>query len=277
MCSFPPAERFYRTLKDDRTGKDQWLQAAANLVQSVDVKSHGGWTTIPNRQPGQKIVLRGESVRENRTPSVSQLLAQRSDEIAAIRTNSTADHFLFLDAGQMALDLAAWDKTAAIPTLTKRLQRAWSIGAQPNDILAFNGNPGESHFGTMITKMTLARARAGDQTAYDEYAAWIQRVELKGVSFGNRELLKPLIEGMTRPSIERAIDYLFNDPQSPWSNLLSGGSNAYWLVDFWQTPFPELFGFANRQCAGSMIKVLPATLLSTRSRIGTAAAKPKFN
>jgi len=138
-------------------------------------------------------------LRDGRTPSVSQLLAQRSDDIAAIRTNSSNDLFLYLDAGQIALYLADWDKTAAISTLKKRLSRAWSIGAQPNDILAFNGNPVE-HFGTMIAKMTLARARCGDETAYDEYAAWIQRVELKGISFRGEELQKPLIQGAAHPS-----------------------------------------------------------------------------
>ncbi|HKQ92766.1 MAG TPA: hypothetical protein VJZ77_19055 [Blastocatellia bacterium] len=241
MRDLSPAERFYAMLRDDKAGKDQWLQAGANIVQPTDVESHGGWTTIPKRKPGQKVILRGESLRDGRTPSVSQLLAQRSDDIAAIRTNSTAEHFLYLDAGRMALYLADWDKTAAISTLKKRLSRAWSIGAQPNDILAFNGNPVE-HFGTMIAKMTLARARCGDETAYDEYAAWIQRVELKGVSFGGKELQSPLIEGAAHPSIEQAIDYLFNDPKSPWSNALAEG-NGFWLLDFWQTPLSNTAGF----------------------------------
>src|SRR5262245_48281880 len=172
MGGLSPAERFYAMLRDDKAGKDQWLQAAANIVQPTDVESHGGWTTIPKREPGQKVVLRGESLRDGRTPSVSQLLAQRSDDIAAIRTGSTMEHFLYLDAGKIALCLADWDKTAAISTLKKRLSRAWSIGAQPHDMLAFNGNPVE-HFGMMIAKMTLARARCGDETASDEYAEWI--------------------------------------------------------------------------------------------------------
>jgi hypothetical protein len=241
MGDLSPSERFYATLKDDKAGKDQWLQAAANIVQPTDVESHGGWTTIPKRKPGQIVVLRGESLRDGRTPSVSHLLAQRSDDIAAIRTNSSADHFLYLDAGQIALYLADWDKTAAISTLKKRLSRAWSIGAQPNDILAFNGNPVEI-FGRMIAKMTLARARCGDETAYDEYAAWIQRVELKGVFFGGEELQKPLIQGAEHPSIEQAIDYLFNDPKSPWSNILAEG-NGFSLLSFWQTPLSNTAGF----------------------------------
>lgn len=213
---------------------------------------------MPTRKPDQKIELRGESLRDGRTPSVSQLMAERSDDIAAIRTGSTKDHFLYLDAGKMALDLADWDKTAAIPTLDKRLTHAWSIGAQSGDILAFNSNPVE-HFGAMIAKMTLARARCGDETAYDEYAAWIQRVELKGVFIGNEELQKPLIQGATHPSIRQAIDYLFNDPKSPWSDVLAEGNGSCFL-HFWRSQLPKttefykqaLHGLADKKIAGTI-------------------------
>jgi len=241
MGDLSPVERFYAMLKDDKAGKDQWLQAAANIVQPTDVEFHGGWTTIPERKSGQIVVLRGESLRDGRTPSVSQLLAQRSDEIAAIRTNSIEEYVLYSDAGKIALYLADWDKTAAISTLEKRLRRAWNIGAEPNDMLAVYGNLVE-HFGMMIAKMTLARARCGDETAYDEYAVWIQRVELKGISFLGKDLQQTLIQGAARPSIEQAIDYLFNNPKSPWSNVLAEG-NGSWLLDFWQTPLPNTAAF----------------------------------
>jgi len=240
MGALSPAERFYATLKDDHADKDQWLQAAANIVQPADVKSHGGWISIPNRKMGQTIQLRGEKLRDGRTPSVSQLLARRSEDIAAIRTGSSTEGFLYLDAGQMALNLSAWDKKAAIPTLKNRLTRAWSIGAQPNDILAFNGNPAEK-YGRMIASMTLARARGGDLTAYDEYAAWIQKVQLKG-SFAGEELQKPLVEGTTRPSVQKTIDYLFNDPKSAWSDLLAH-NNGIWLPNFWQGALSRTRGF----------------------------------
>jgi hypothetical protein len=258
MGARSPVERFYATLKDNQAGTDQWLQAAANIVQPADVEIRGGWTTVPNRKPGQKIYLRGESLRDRRTPSVSQLLAQRSDQIAAIRTGSTQDRFLYLNAGKMALYLADWDKAAAVPTLKKRLSRAWSIGAQPDDILAFNGNPVE-HFGTIIAKMTLARARCGDLTAYDEYAVWIQKADLKAVSFGGEELQKPLIQGAARPSIGRAIDYLFNHPKSPWSNILAE-RNGFWLLNFWQTPLPHSHGFRKQALRGLANKTPAGTI-----------------
>ena len=263
MGNLTPAERFYATLKDDKAGKDQWLQAAANIVQPTDVECHSGWTTTPPRKPGQKIAMRGEGLRDGRTPSVSELIAQRSDDVAAIRTGSTDDHFLYLDAGQMALDLAAWDKAAAIPILKKRLMRAWSIGAEPGDILAFNGNPVE-HFGTMIAKMTVARARCGDEAVYDEYATWIQRVELRGVAFGNEELQKPLIQGADRPSIRHAIDYLFNDPKSPWSNVLAEG-NGFWIAGFWQSSLPKMVEFRKQASRG----------LADKSMVGAIIFNPR--
>lgn len=258
MGKLSPAERFYVTLKDDKAGKDQWLQAAANIVQPSDVEFHSGWTMTPNRKLGQKIALSGEVLRDERQPSVAQLLAKRSDDIAAIRTNSSNDSFLYLDAAQMALYWAKWDRKTAIPVLERRLRRAWKIGAQPNDILAFNGDPVE-RYGTMIAEMTLALARCGEATAYDEYATWIQKVDLKNASFNAAQLQKPLIQGASRRSIAKAIDYLFNDPKSPWSNLLSQ-RNGSWLLDFWPTSLPKTTAFrkqalralANKTFAGNI-------------------------
>ena len=253
-----PAERFYATLQDDRAGTDQWMQAAANLVQPTDVESHGGWTTIPDRKPNQKIELRGEKLRDGRAPSVAQLLAKRSDDIAAIRTGSSNDVFLFINAAEMALALADWDKTEALPVLTRRLARAYSIGAQPNDILLISGNPAE-RFGGIIAKMTLARARAGDVAAYDEYAKWITHADLN-FSFGAEDLQKPLIQGAARPSIGRAIEYLFNDPKSPWSNIFAP-LNGSWRREFWSSPLALTRGFRKQALRGLSDKSAGGTII----------------
>ena len=249
MGSLPPNERFYATLKNDKVDQSQWLQAAANIVQPGDVEIHGSWTTVPNRKPGQKIGLRGEKLRDGRTPSVAQLLAQRSDEIAAGLDSPGRAQFDYGDAGQMALYLAAWDKAAAVPTLKKRLARAWGIGARPTDVLASNGNP-IANFGTIIAQMTSARARGGDVAAYDEYAAWIQKMDLKEVHHSYDELLKPLVEGMARPTVAGAIEFIFNDATSPWINILSL-YNGFWVDGFWQTPLPSSAGF-RRQAARAL-------------------------
>ncbi len=257
-AALEPAERFYLTLKEDTAGPEQWLQAAANIVQPTDVESHGGWTTDPDREPGQKVELRGESLRDGRTPSVSELLLRRSDDLAAIRTGSTNDHFLFIDAGRMAIFLADWDLNAALPVLRRRLERAWHIGAKPNDTLAFNGSPAEN-FGTIISEMTLARSRCGDDAAFDEYAEWIRSADLRGIWLGARDMQEPLIRGAERPAVARAIDYLFNDPSSPWSNVFGKDSGAF-VMDFWKSTLPMtagarkqgLRGLGDRTPAGTM-------------------------
>lgn len=263
MSKLSLPERFYMTLKDDQAGESQWLQAAANIVKPTDVEGHGGWTRVPKRKSGQRIELRGESLRDGRTPSVSALIARRSDELASIRTNSSIDHSLYLAAGQMALYLADWDRAAAIPTLKKRLSRAWEIGKEPNDILAFNGNPAE-HFGSMIAKMTLARVSCGDLAAYDEYAAWIQGIELKGVFSTARDLLQPLSQGKDRPSIARVIDYLFNDSSSPWSNVFAK-ENGFWVSTFWESELPLSTPFSKHALRG----------LADDSPAGTIAFRPR--
>ncbi|BCM88441.1 hypothetical protein IAD21_00272 [Abditibacteriota bacterium] len=259
MGALSPAERFYLTLKDDTADKNQWLEAAANIVQPTDVESHGGWITVPHRKVGQKVVLRGESLRDGRTPSVSQLLAKRSDAITAIRTGSSQEQFLYMDAGQMALYLADWDQKAGITTLKKRLARVWDTKAKSNDILISSSDDIE-RLGRIIVLMTQARGQCGDLTAYDEYAAWMQRVEPKSIFLSDEELQKPLIEGAAHPSISHAIDSLFNTPTSPWSNVL-GPMNNPDLVKFWATPLARTAGFRkqalrvleDRTPAGTMV------------------------
>lgn len=241
MGTLSPAERFYLTLKDDKADKNQWLEAAANIVQPTDVEVHGGWITVPRRKPGQKVVLRGESLRDGRTPSVSQLLAKRSDAIAAIRTGSSLEQSLYMDAGQMALYLADWDKNVGVVTLKKRLTRVWNINAQSNDAIVLSGDYIE-RLGRIIVLMTQARVRCGDLTAYDEYAAWMQRIEPKDIFLSDEELQKPLIEGVARPSIVHAIDALFNTPASLWFNVLVPMNNPN-LVKFWATPLARTAGF----------------------------------
>src|SRR5215813_9121353 len=206
---------------------DQPSTPRAKYIGGKEVETISGMNLAQQKEPARAPFFQGEEL-----PTPPQQNAPWPHGADAL-SNAAATLF---EQG-----LADWDKTAAISTLEKRLNRAWSIGAQPNDILAFNGNPVE-HFGTMIAKMTLARARCGDETAYDEYAAWIQRVELKGISFRVEELQKPLIQGAAHPSIEQAIDYLFNDPKSPWSNVLAEG-HVFLLLGFWQTPLPNTAGF----------------------------------
>jgi hypothetical protein len=234
MKDLSPAERYYATLKDDKASTDQWMQAAANIVQPTDVETHGSWTTEPNRKPGQQITLRGESLRDGRAPSVSQLLAKRSDDIAAIDKSSSPYHFVFLDAAQVALDLFEWDRPTAISILQKRLVTAMNFNPQP-----------EGHVLMMIAKLTDALARCGDESTYDNYATWIKRIDLKQVTYGGEELQKPLIAGAARPSIQRAVDYLFNDPKSALYDYFTENTIFDYNV-FWESPLPLTESFRKK-------------------------------
>ncbi len=263
MGKLPLLERYYATLKDDKATPKQWLRASANIVQPVDVECHGSYTITVIRKSGQKVKFRGEKLRDSRTPSVAELMAKRSDKVAAIRTGSTDDHFNYRDACQIALYLADWDKDKAITTLKKRLSRIWNIDPKSKDILAFNGNPADN-FGREIVKMTLARAKCGDQSAFDEYAVWIQKVQLEGIPFVTKELQKPLIEGYSRLSIRKAIEVLFNDPTSPWSDVFAR-ENGSWLLEFWESPLPMTTEFRKKAFLG----------LADKSKGGIITFNPK--
>ena len=248
MGALAPMERFYTTLKDDHANPKEWMQAASNIVRPNNVRVIGAGVTYSDLKTGQKAAATGEALRDGRSPSIAQLLAQRSDDLAAIRTHSTDDHFLFIDAGEIALFLNDWDKEAALPVLKRRLARAWSIGAERDDILAFNGTPID-HFGRIIARMTQARAQAGDDAAWDELSTWMQKTDLKRPGFGGGEVLKALARVASRPSVAQMIDYLFNDPRSPWSNVFAK-SNGIALSEVWRTPLPMTLGFRRQSLRG---------------------------
>jgi hypothetical protein len=70
----------------------------------------------------------------------------------------------------------------------------------------------------------------------------MQKIELKRAPFRADELLRPLVQGVGHPSIERSIDYLFNDPRSPWSSVLADG-NGLLPLSIWRTPLALSPGF----------------------------------
>ena len=75
-----------------------------------------------------------------------------------------------------------------------------------------------------------------------------------------------MIEAANRPSIARAIDYLFNDTRSPWSNVFAR-ENGYWLWSFWQTPLPLNDAFRKQALRG----------LEDNTLVGTINFEPKEN
>ena len=202
----PPEERWYKTLADSDAGTQRWLEAAANIVQPTDVVRRGGWTTIPSRRPGQKIVLRGEPLRSKTKPSVTDLLATRVDGTAV---GKEAD---LRAACSLAQALATWDSAGArlpLATLITRAERAWArLTGWEAGVTA-----------QCIADLTLARVRAGDQDALEIYAKFIARTS-PDTADRVEATLAPLWLHAEHDAIQRAADELFGREESRWLPLL---------------------------------------------------------
>jgi len=268
LGSLSPAERAYKILNDDTAGTERWLAAAADIVHPEKTASPFGLVRIPQRKVRRKIKSNSGVLRDRRAPSVAELMAKRSAEFAAAallasspnRTSGfgfgspalPANPFVAGEPAaptgitfrpgateQMALYLAEWDPAAALPVLKRLLQQVWGNGTDVARNKSFGYSTG------FVPHLTLARARSGDATVYDEYSLWIRAVATNGGTLTEDALLLPLIEGAARPSIQRAIDFLLTDPTSPWFDIFAP-ANTYLVRPFWESPLPLSAAFIPR-------------------------------
>ena len=72
-----PAERRYRTLRDDEAPIGRWQEAAYNLLQPVNLNR-------PPVKPGEAVLFEADVLRDRRDPSLSELLARRPWSLARL-------------------------------------------------------------------------------------------------------------------------------------------------------------------------------------------------
>ena len=116
-------------------------------------------------------------------------------------------------ACDMALYLAQWDPTVALPHL-RRLTAMWRG-------IRGNPNPGPVGYGDQMVAMVLARAAAGDLTALDEYATWVRVAHPQALWYKYmKRTFEPLCRYPNHPAIVKTTEWLFNDKASPWYPIL---------------------------------------------------------
>lgn len=212
-------DRWYAILNDD-AASDRWAEAAANIVRPAnDAPS-------PDRSP-EKIAtnapvrLRGEMLRDKRSPSVSELLSRHA---LAVPTNDIGSYDLGRSC-QMAEYLAAWDLKAALPvarTLSRRVSTTMKYSGQ--------------QLGTTLAKLSLARAEAGDFRAFDEYADWIVTTSPLQFRSSPLECLDPFRRFPSDPVLQATAQKLFGDTNSAWAKLPWPSTFGGSLIDARLTP-----------------------------------------
>jgi hypothetical protein len=215
----PAWTRWRAALADDAATADQWLEAAARIVQPVDVEMHGGWTSIPQRKPGEIPAMRGEALRRGKNPSVAELMARRTEMLARSGRPGSEQTFNLQKASNMALHLAEWDPAAAVPVLQAQFARCQAYIA--NDPL--HGSAARI-LGRSMAQLTLAAHRAGDAAAPGNYAKWLTPLKPDAVSDYLDNVLEPLWRYPDDPAMVKAAQAMFGDTKSPWRDLLAPGS-----------------------------------------------------
>jgi hypothetical protein len=214
--------RWFAALADDQASGKQWLDAAEKVVQPVDVEVGNGWVDTPDRKPGEVPRLRGEPLRTKTNPSVTDLLARRAEGLREMGRPGSELYSSRHDSCRMALILAEWDPIAALPLLSDQIRKCaeWMTDTfqQPYSTCQI--------LSTDIAQMTEARLRAKDPQALDDYADWVRTARPETFGTYLNEAFAPLWQNADHPAIQKAAEWMFNDPASPWCPLFKDSKNA---------------------------------------------------
>lgn len=197
-------DRWYAILNDD-SASARWGEAAANIVQPENVRHFpGGFNIQKPVATNATARMNGEVLRAKTNPSVAELMARRALEVPTNNLNAYD-----LSAGcQMALYLAAWNPTAALPV-------ARTISRRAGTTMRYSGQK----LGSFMAKLALARAKAGDPQAFDDYAAWIVTAGPEQLGNSLNDCLEPLKTFPTNQVLQAAAEKMFGDASSEWNRL----------------------------------------------------------
>jgi hypothetical protein len=235
----PPVELFYKLLADDAK-PDGWLEGARGLTTPEPSDRLPNVWALPPTGPAL-----GESIRQGREPSITQLLIQRTATLG--RQEETQRDLT--RAHQMAAMLAKWEPSAALPSL----QSLSAIARRLYDSPSASGSGDRDAQAATFVRLLQSRLALGDRSSLDDYAAWIRTIkpaQLDRERAGAFELmwLEP-----EHPAIADAARAIFSDPKSPWPASLSGviGPTTHGHGDaLEQTPLLRLAPFRDAVFAG---------------------------
>lgn len=230
-----PEERWYRTLADDSATPDQWLDAAEALSQATNVHGRGGSYATYSVPAGTVAPLRGEPLRGEKSPSISELMARRVEAIdpsggvvapgLSNPASGTGHVFAVLKADGMARFLARWDPAASLPTLRARVGRCRALIAASRG----RGQPEQQALKSHLAEFTLDRLRGGDPKALEDYAEAARIVSFSPTDTFPADFFEPMWRNPDHPAIAAAAIALFDDPKSPWVDaFLDRGRHPQW-------------------------------------------------
>jgi hypothetical protein len=252
-------ERWYRTLRDDSSGYARWLEAAASIVQPADQVGPAAQGAFVRALETSTAPMKGEELRSRRDPSISDLLARRTLEIAHAPRPQTTPNVELQNACGLAILLHRWDPKAALPVIRTLMTEA-------RESVDRDRSGGYGQFDRLVeyvARFTLIRARAGEPAALTEYAAEIRKWDPEKDHPHRFDVFEPIWSYPDDPAIREATRWLFNDPGSPWAALLRKPGSSR-LPFFFTT---SLYVSPLLRSAGFRQAVLDA--MAIRTEVGT--------
>jgi hypothetical protein len=255
----PPEESWYRALADDGATLEQWRQAAAWIATPYRTPTANGWveSLVSFRRKGEKVVLRGEALRQKVGPSVSQLLVRRMDDSFARLADE--DWLLRLyGLRDFTVALSAWDSAGGLRELRRvTVQMERLFASEKARATSFKKSP---LIGNIIG-IYEERLALGDPRAAADYAGWLRTVRPEDADYKGAGLFYLASRYADSPEIAQAVTRMFDDPASPWTPV--SGKLGYDSTDTLQLlktgllSFPAfrarvLEGLADRTVVGTL-------------------------
>jgi hypothetical protein len=267
----PLTERWRATLMNDHAGPDAWLEAAMHIVkydQPKQTESRAFFilgADLPFPGAGQAPPLQGEQLRDQRRPSITELMQSRIDVLRVLWDQTSWERARLEQRCELALHLARWDLSAAQSALRQAFHDCRDFTNRTR--LAVSGIP----FDRWIGPITVARIQSGDPRAAADYAALI-RASAPETPFLSGLALAPVIASAQEPEIRELIQWMFADAQSPWNDSLRLETGlTHNLLTLFQTELVATPGFQawlkrglqNKATAGRVIRRKALTIEGT--------------
>ncbi len=191
---------WYRDLLDDSTDYRTWELAARNITSRATNAHAGG---LPP--------LRGESLRYNREPTVTQLFHRRALELIDVKnTAASRDAWKAKSGIDIALASYVWDRQASLPTLQ----------AVSHDVLNPKSEITPSPvFLARVSRVFAVRMKLGDRDAIDEYTKLLTKLSHQSDPHivGEVGILQVLWEQQNSPKIRELANRIFLERNSQWN------------------------------------------------------------
>lgn len=212
------AEQQLAVLKNGKATPQQWGEAVRNLMVSVSPKDN----FVP-----------ADSLRDLKSPSLSEVLGSRVELLSAIERASPLDverrPIELLQrlqvATEMVIHFERWDARAArsvLRRLWKRVTapRVTKLLSTVRSSTPDTARPPFEDLRIFPTRLALLRVRGGDMTALDDYALWLPTVRPSDFSSRLSALCEPLWRYPGHRSLVAVSNILFSGKPSLWNPLI---------------------------------------------------------